>query len=335
MPDKHWVDFRAVKAAVTMQMLLARYGLERLRQSGQELRGQCPIHQGDGERSFHVNLSKNAFNCFSCHARGNVLDFVAALEDCTIRDAAVKLAEWYGVTDVANPAPPKAARKKMAATAAIEKTPAAKVAAKASPPRTHINPPLSFALRVDSKHEYGQSRGVSLETLEQFGAGLCLSKGTFAGRFVIPLHDVAGQLVGYAGRALDEGEPKYLFPTEEKGFYQSELVFNLHRVRKQAGAAEPVVVVAGFFDCFKVTQAGLPCVALLGAQLSTTQEELLAAAFNRFILCFAGDRASREASGVCLQRLARRAFVRVVELPDGQQPNRLKPEDLCQRLGVL
>lgn len=335
MPDKHWVDFRAVKAAVTMQMLLARYGLAGLRQSGQELRGQCPLHQGDGERSFHVNLSKNAFNCFSCHARGNVLDFVAAFEDCSIRDAAVKLAEWYGVAAAAEPAPLKAARKKTAATAAAEKPPAAKAASHVSLPPAPANPPLSFALRVDTKHTYGQSRGVSLETLKQFGAGLCLSKGTFAGRFVIPLHDAAGQLVGYAGRALDEGQPKYLFPAEEKGFYQSELVFNLHRVLKQAETAGPVVVVAGFFDCFKVTQAGLPCVALLGAQLSTTQEELLAAEFNRFILCFAGDRAGREASAVCLQRLARRAFVRVVELPDGQQPNRLKPEDLRQRLGVL
>ena len=118
MSETQWVDFRAVKAAVTMQMLLARYGLDNLRQSGQELRGKCPIHEGDGERSFHVNLSKNAFNCFSCHARGNVLDLVAGLEHCTIRAAALKLAEWYGVETTAGTTPPKVPRQKTTASKA-------------------------------------------------------------------------------------------------------------------------------------------------------------------------------------------------------------------------
>src|SRR5690242_11483130 len=92
-----WVDFKAVKAAVTMQMVLDRYGVKGLKQKGSELRGPCPIHKGDGERCFHANTDKNNFQCFSCHARGNVLDFVAKMENCSVRDAALKLAGWFGV----------------------------------------------------------------------------------------------------------------------------------------------------------------------------------------------------------------------------------------------
>src|ERR1044071_10411853 len=95
--QKDWVDFRAVKQSVSMQALLDRYGINWLRKNNDELRGRCPIHKGDGERSFHVNTSKNAFQCFSCKARGNVLDFVAAMEKCSVRDAALKLKGWFQI----------------------------------------------------------------------------------------------------------------------------------------------------------------------------------------------------------------------------------------------
>jgi hypothetical protein len=99
---KEWVDFKAVKAAVSMQMVFDRYGITELKQAGGELRGPCPIHKGKaGSRQFSVNLTKNAFQCFfsDCKARGNVLDFVAAMEGCSVRDAALKLASWFGVEE--------------------------------------------------------------------------------------------------------------------------------------------------------------------------------------------------------------------------------------------
>src|SRR5437867_107269 len=118
----NWVDFKTVKEAVTIQMALEHYQVNWLRKEQQELVGRCPIHQGEGERAFHVSLSKNAFNCFSCKARGNVLDFVAAMEKCSVRDAAVKLTEWFSLPIpeqgeqrkpvVENPAEPPASTKK-------------------------------------------------------------------------------------------------------------------------------------------------------------------------------------------------------------------------------
>jgi hypothetical protein len=95
-----WVDFKKVKEAVDMQMVLDHYGIKRLTKSGDERRGPCPIHKGSPRsKNFTVNIRKNAFNCFSsnCKARGNVLDFVAAMENCDVRAAALKLAEWFKI----------------------------------------------------------------------------------------------------------------------------------------------------------------------------------------------------------------------------------------------
>src|SRR5437016_384353 len=94
----NWVDFKAIKAAVSMDMVLARYGVNWLRKNEQELRGRCPIHQGEGQSTFHAHLGKNVFNCFSCKARGNILDFVAAMEKCSVRDAGLKLQGWFSVS---------------------------------------------------------------------------------------------------------------------------------------------------------------------------------------------------------------------------------------------
>src|SRR5437868_3013924 len=93
----NWVDFKAIKSAVTMEMILGRYGVNWLRKKEDELRGRCPIHQGEGQSTFHVSLTKKAFHCFSCKARGNVLDFVAAMEKCSVRDAGLKLTEWFAL----------------------------------------------------------------------------------------------------------------------------------------------------------------------------------------------------------------------------------------------
>lgn len=332
-PTKQWVDFRAVKDAVTMEMALNHYGINWLRKSGPELRGKCPVHQGDGERAFHVNVSKNAFNCFSCKARGNVLDFVAAMEGCTVRDAAIKLAEWFnldaGAGAEGEPHQPPPARSSSKSKSE---------AGRSAPPKpidpAEINLPLKFELRVDPNHEYGLKRGLTLETLTAYGAGLCLSKGMFAGRYVVPLHDEQGRLVGYAGRSLDDAEPKYLFPSREKGFYKSHLLFNLHRVLKAAGSDDPVILVEGFFDCMKLSQTGYYAVGLLGSSLSEAQEDLLVSHFNRFVLLFDGDDAGRKATADCLARLARRAFVHVIELPDGRQPDQFSPEELRLIVGL-
>ena len=78
-------------------MVLSRYGLlTELKKSGSNLVGCCPIHKGTNPRQFSVDPERNIFNCFgNCKSGGNVLDFVAKMENIPVRNAALKLKEWF------------------------------------------------------------------------------------------------------------------------------------------------------------------------------------------------------------------------------------------------
>src|SRR5258708_23162252 len=97
MPKSSFVDFKAVKAAITMEQVLERYGLmDRFKRSGDSLSGPCPIHKGTNPTQFRVSISKNIWNCFSeCKHGGNTLDFIARMEKVSIHAAAMKAIEWF------------------------------------------------------------------------------------------------------------------------------------------------------------------------------------------------------------------------------------------------
>jgi DNA primase len=307
-----FVDFRAVKAAVSMQMILDRYGINWLRKSGEELRGRCPIHKGEGTDTFHANLSKNAFQCFSCKARGNVLDFVAAMEKCTVRDAAVKLADWFSVSIGDGKNPPAS---KSAATDTTD--------SRGEGPAE--NKPLTFQLKgINPEHPYLAQRGITKETAEAFGLGFFSGRGQMRGRVVIPIHKGKGELVAYAGRSIDKAEPKYKLPA---GFHKSLELYNLHRAAV-AKDSTTVVLVEGFFDCIKMHTAGYPCVALMGSSLSEEQEALLSSHFTGAVLLLDGDEAGRKGTDDCLLRLGRRMWVKAAAVPEGKQPDMLTTEEI-------
>ena len=318
-----WVDFKEVKRVVTMSMLVNHYGIDWLREKEDELWGRCPIHaQAKGERSFHINLKKNVFNCFSCKARGNVLDFSMAMEGISVRAAALKLQDLFLIGEGSQP-PKKRA----------EPSPEKKATQEPEKPAERvINPPLGFKLRVDPTHEYGLQRGFSKELLEQFGAGFCQSKGMFAGRYVFELHDPEGRLVGYCGRSIDDSEPKYLLPSSKKGFQQRHLIWNFHREARTLGPDEPIVIVEGFFDALRVKEVGFACIALLGSALSEEQEELITNYFNRVILLLDGDEAGRAGTDDCLRRLGRKVFVKALTLQEDEQPDKMSREDVVSVL---
>src|SRR6266849_4193262 len=99
MPRSSFVDFKAVKAATTMEQVLQHYGLlDRFKKSGDSLSGPCPIHKGENPTQFRVSISKNIWNCFSeCKRGGNVLDFIAGMDNVSVHAAALKAIEWFGL----------------------------------------------------------------------------------------------------------------------------------------------------------------------------------------------------------------------------------------------
>jgi len=307
-----WVSFAAVKAGVSLREVLEDYlVMEQLRRSGasEQYRGGCPIHGGQG-LAFHAHLDKNAFHCFACGAGGNVLDFVAAMERCSIARAAQRLQDRFLDGVELETAPGRYQERARKETGCKKRK---------------GNAALGFTLSgVDPSHSYVRQRGLRLETAARFGVGYYAGPGIMSGRVVIPIHDEQGRLVGYGGRAVNGEEPRYRFPA---GFQKSEVLFNYHRVAELE--AKRVVVVEGFFDCMQVHQAGCASVvALLGVALSETQEKLLANRFAEVMLLLDGDTAGQAARRNIAARLAGQCAVRQVLLPEGIQPDQMSGEDI-------
>jgi DNA primase len=302
----NWIEFAAIKRAVPLAAVLQHYRIEELRRSGQnQLRGRCPLHRGEGRETFHVNTAEQVFHCFSCGAGGSVLDLVAAVEGCGMREAAEKLSGW-GMPGNFAPSQKATVTKK-----------------------TRPVPPLRFRLRgVDMRHPYLASRGIREKTACEFGIGFYSGPGLMSQRLAIPIEDEAGRLVGYCGRSLEGSEPRYRFPA---GFAKSQVLFNLHRAA--ATRQSTVIVVEGFFDCLKVYQAGFGAVvALMGSALYEPQRRLLLERFRQVVVMLDGDAPGRRAAAIVSARLSADCSVRIVQLGENRQPDQLSERALRELL---
>jgi len=196
---KPFVDFRAIREQVTMERVLEHYGvLGTLKRSGSRLSGPCPIHGGTNPTQFRVETNKNIWNCFSeCKQGGNVLDFIAKKEDVSIYDAALKACDWFNIPideSKSNDSSKEESDAKTRPNQASKPTSAQEDDA--------LNPPLKFRLeKLDRAHPYFAERGISQETIIDFGLGYFTGgKGLMVGHIVIPVHNPKGEIVAYAGR---------------------------------------------------------------------------------------------------------------------------------------
>jgi len=98
MPGKGWVSYAAVKTAVPIERVLERIGHPFVRKPDGHIEAICPIHKGTHQRQFKTTTNRRGFKCFSCGVSGNVLDLVAALEQLELREAALRLVEWFGLS---------------------------------------------------------------------------------------------------------------------------------------------------------------------------------------------------------------------------------------------
>ena len=303
-----WLDFKSIKREVSLESVFRHYRVELRRSGKDQYRGRCPIHHGDGRAAFHANLARNVFHCFACGAGGNVMDFVAAMERCSVYEAAQRLHTQISASDQSRLLPN--------GEQLVTK-------------RRKISLPLPFELRsVDCTHPYLADRGISQKTAREFGVGFYPGPGLMRGRLVIPIHNAQGELIAYCGRSLDQTSPRYRVPP---GFAKSEVVFNMHRAAATGDSA--VVVVEGFFDCMKVHQAGIQSVvALMGAVLYEPQRGALTGRFHQVILMLDGDATGRKASEVIAEKLRPISTVQVQRLPAGAQPDQLSPEAIRKML---
>jgi DNA primase len=337
MPKNQFVDFKAIKAAITMQQVLEHYGLfDRFKKSGDSLSGPCPIHKGSNPTQFRVSISKNIWNCFSeCKHGGNTLDFIARMDNVTIHAAAQKAIEWFGLDSEAMSARSEENAEPSTEAPKRDTASTTKPISKQSSPipeKVAPNPPLKFRLdKLERNHPYLTERGLTPETLIDFGVGFC-AKGMMAERIAIPIHNPEGKVVAYAGRWPGEptGDvPKYKLP---QGFRKSLELFNIDRAIQEP-ADKPLVIVEGFFGCMKLHQFGLKkVVALMGSSMSPTQEELIRTHTDRksqVILMLDEDEAGRAGREEIVVRLAKFVFAKVHAFDqEDQQPEHLSAEEV-------
>jgi DNA primase len=332
-----WVSFDEIKKVVTLRMAIEHYGIQLRHVNATTLRGKCPLPSHGSEKSkesFTATLTKGVGGAWACQSQscikarrrvgGNVLDFVAAMEQCSVRDAAIKLQTWFLVPMAGNGG--ISSGKEPRAKSSAGKEPEPELSSKKENDRgreSESNKPLTFNLQnIDHDHPYLKERGVAEEIAQKFGVGFFSGRGSMHDRIVIPIHNPKGELVAYAGRSIDGSEPRYKFPA---GFQKSLELYNLHRVQEEVS----VVLVEGFFDCMKVMYAGYPCVALMGSTMSEAQENLIRDYFAHVIVMLDGDDAGREASDEISDRLRRAIFqVDVVTLQEGAQPDQLPNAEL-------
>jgi DNA primase len=194
-----WVSFDEIKKVVTLQMAIERYGIPLRRVNTNTLRGKCPLPAHGSEKSnesFTATLTKGVGGAWACQSHscikargrvgGNVLDFVAAMEQCSVRDAAIKLQMWFLV--------PAAGE----SHELVGKEPQAEIFAGKEPEpqrvpeknngagKSESNKPLTFKLQnIDCNHPYLRERGVTEEIAKQFGVGFFPGKGSMQNRIVI------------------------------------------------------------------------------------------------------------------------------------------------------
>jgi DNA primase len=270
--SRPFLDFKAIKGRVAIADVLARYQVSLVRVNQTALKGTCPLpsHSSGSKNTFYVNEAKSVWYCHSdsCkkngqRAGGNVIDFVALMEQCSAYAAAKRIDELFPAnSDHGVKGAPGADADAASAGCRSEE-------ANPMPAQNH-NQPLVFALKdVNPSHPMIQERGISVKTAERFGVGFFPGKGSMAGRIVFPLHE-DGCLVGYAGRTTlspSDANPKWLFG---KGLKKTFL-YGLER----CDPAKPLILCESLWAPLWFHEHGLLAACLMGSEMTEEQERCL------------------------------------------------------------
>lgn len=269
--QKKWVDYKKIKATVSMEMVLRHYGLfdALTKMPGKNALGPCPIHNGKNPRHLSICLQKNIWRCFGeCNSGGNILDFVSKMEKCSIREAALFLEHHFLDGEKEEP------KEENTHTKEETKNDPHEVTQKKEGEEREVNPPLPFVLKnLDTEHPFFAAHGITQETAEHFGLGYC-NKGIMKGRVAIPIHDHNGQLVAYAGRSVTDEQVKeegrYKLPHD---FSPEEIIFNLYR---QDDNEMSLYITEDPLTAILASQSGVAnTVALMSPELGKSQEKAI------------------------------------------------------------
>jgi len=313
-----------------------------LKKAGREFKACCPFHD-EKSPSFTVSPGKGFYHCFGCGAHGTAIGFLMEFDHMSFVEAIESLAHTMGV-DVPRSDSDKPARRydelfslmdSVARhwQAALKDSPAAVEYVKQRGIDGSTAKRFGIGYAPDGWSNVLDKFGKSTEATERLLAtGLIIRKDNgkhydrFRDRIMFPIRDPRGRIIGFGGRSLGDGEPKYLNSPETVLFHKGRELYGLYEARQALRNIEQLVVVEGYMDAVALARHGIDfAVATLGT--ATTSEHL-----NRVFrltenVCFAfdGDRAGRAAAWRALEnalpQIREGRQIRFLFLPDGEDPD--------------
>jgi DNA primase len=329
-------------------------GYVSLSKAGQNFKGLCPFH-AEKTPSFMVSPSRQIFHCFGCGAGGNVFTFVMKMEGTsfpeTVRELGVKAGVEVPVTQGARPQQDSGNKERLeqlneAAAAWFRKSLLDPDQGKEA--RAYLS---GRGMTRDTIDAFGfgwapqawdgllrhltkggctpadlLAAGLIVQK-EQAGRGLKDASGyydKFRSRVMFPIHDLRKKVIGFGGRILGEGMPKYLNSPETPLFSKGRALYLLERARETAGkTTDTLIIVEGYFDAIALHQAGITnVVATLGTALTPDHIRTIRRYVTKVVLLFDPDPAGVRAALRTLDLFVNSGIgVRVVSLPAGDDPD--------------
>lgn len=351
-----------VRSSTDIVSLVSQY--VPLKPAGASFKGLCPFHS-EKTPSFHVNPERQIFHCFGCHEGGDAFKFLMLYEKLSFVESIEQLAGRAGLKLPRASGPGRPGRKEQEERSvllriheesakyfqrALRETPQG-AKARAYLERRGLSPATvdayGLGLALDQWSgllEHLTRRGARPEQVERSGLAIPRKKGggyydRFRDRLIIPIRSEAGKIVAFGGRILGQGEPKYLNSPESPIYNKSSVLYGFERAKEAIRKEGFAILMEGYMDCLQAYQAGfLQAVACCGTSLTRGHTRLLKRYTDRVVVNFDPDVAGQRAARRSIDLLLEEGFeVRVLTLPDGQDPDRFLlekgPEAYGKRLG--
>ena len=318
-----------------------------LTRAGKDFKARCPFHD-EKTPSFTVAPDKQFYHCFGCGAHGTAIGFLMEYDRLSFHEAVEELAQQAGLSmpEAAGAAPSGPDPRPLYETL--------QQAADLFRRQLRQHPERGRAI------DYLKQRGLSGEVATRFGlgfapsgwdtllrslgggpdavdrlgaAGLVIVRDDkrydrFRDRIMFPIRDRRGRVIGFGGRVLGDGEPKYLNSPETAVFHKGRELYGLFEAQQAQRRLTRVLVVEGYMDVIALAQHGVPyAVATLGTATTPEHVKQLMRSAPELVFCFDGDRAGRDAAWKALRTALPQAGgqqpIRFLFLPDGEDPDSL------------
>lgn len=318
-----------------------------LKKAGGLFKTCCPFHN-EKTPSFTVTPERQTYHCFGCGAHGNAIDFLIEFDRLSFPEAVEELAQQVGMELPASDQP---------IAKGPDLTPLYRILEQAATLyRRQLREHPAAARAID----YLKQRGLSGEVVQRFGIGFAppgwdfllralgnsradqdqlLNAGLlvdrdgkcydrFRDRILFPINDRRGRVIGFGGRVLGDGEPKYLNSPETPIFHKGRELYGLREVQQVLRQPPRLLVVEGYMDVIALAQFDIPyAVATLGTATTPEHIKRLQRSAPELVFCFDGDRAGRDAAWKALQTAlpltTGQQPIRFLFLPDGEDPDTL------------